>query len=191
MELGEIETLLNDHPGVRESVVIAKEMANWDKRLVAYVVPRNGQSPTRQQLRQYAQERLPEYMVPAQFVFMSEFPQTPNKKIDRRALPAPQVDVGEPDTAFEAPATEVEIQVAELWTELFGVQRVGLRDNFFESGGNSLLAMQFIVRVHDRLGVELPLKNLLEHSTVAELAEDIEALSRSATVKSPGPRIML
>jgi acyl carrier protein len=114
---------------------------------------------------------------------MSEFPQTPNKKIDRKALPAPEADMGEAETAFEPPATGVETRVAELWTELLGVQRVDRRDNFFESGGHSLLAMQFVVRVHNMFGVELPLTSLLEQPTVAGLAEIIEALSRSAAVK--------
>ena len=185
VELGEVEALLNEHPGVRESVVIAKELTNWDKRLVAYVVPRNGQGPTRQQLRQYAQARLPDYMVPAQIVFMSEFPQTPNKKIDRKALPAPETDLAEPDTGFEAPATQFEMRVAELWTELLGVQRIGRSDNFFEVGGHSLAAMQLVVQVHDRFGVDLPLTGLLEHPTVAGLAEAIETLSMSSPMKAP------
>ena len=187
VELGEIEALLDEHPAVRESVVIAKELANEDKRLVAYVVPHDGQAPTRQQLRRYAQERMPDYMVPAQVVFMTEFPQTPNRKIDRKALPAPEADAHEAESAFEPPATETEAAVAELWSELLGVERAGRRDNFFEAGGHSLLAMQFVVRIRGRFGVDLPLKNLFERPTVAGLAEAIDALSWSATAKAPLP----
>lgn len=181
VELGEIEALLNEHPAVRESVVVARETANGDKRLVAYVIPREDQNLTQRQLRQYAQERLPEHMVPAQVVFMAAFPHTPNKKIDRKALPAPDATATEVETDFEPPATEVEETLAELWSELLDVQRVGRRDNFFESGGHSLLAMQLVGQVRSRFGVDLPLKNLFEHPTVAGLAEAIDALSWSAT----------
>ena len=162
-----------------------KETANGDKRLVAYVRPREGETPTRQQLRQYLQERLPEHMVPTQFVFMTAFPQTPNRKIDRNALPAPGVEADERESAFEAPTGGVEEALAALWRELLDVQRVGRRDNFFEAGGHSLLAMQLVGRVRDRFSVDLPLKNLFEHPTVAELAEAIDALKWSVTVAAP------
>ena len=187
VELGEIEALLNEHPTVRESVVIAKELANGDKRLVAYVVPRAGQTPAQQQLRHYTQEKMPDYMVPAQIVVMAKFPQTPNRKIDRKALPAPEADAHAVESNFEPPATEVEAAVAVLWSELLGVQRVDRRDNFFEAGGHSLLAMQFMVRVRGRFGVDLPLKNLFERPTVAGLAEAIEALTWSTTATAPLP----
>lgn len=179
VELGEIEAVFNEHPAVRESVVLARETASGDKRLVAYVIPREGQNPTPRLLRQYAQEKLPEHMVPTQFVFMAAFPQTPNKKIDRKALPAPDADVAESENDFEPPATEVEEFLAALWSELLDIQRVGRRDNFFESGGHSLLAMQLVGRIRSHFGVDLPLKNLFEHPTVAGLAEIIDALSWS------------
>lgn len=189
VELGEIEALLNEHSDVRESVVVARETANGGKRLVAYVIPREGQNLTQRQLRQYAQERLPEHMVPAQVVFMDAFPQTPNKKIDRKALPAPEAKTSEVENDFEPPATEVEETLAALWSELLDVQRVGRRDNFFESGGHSLLAMQLVGRVRSRFGVDLPLKNLFEHPTVAGLAEAIDALSWSASTRPPVPAV--
>src|SRR5437899_12590755 len=100
VELGEIEALLNSHPSVRESVVIARETANGDKKLVAYVVLHEGQDASGQLLRHFAKERMPEYMVPAQVVFMSAFPQTPNKKIDRKALPTPEADASENENQF-------------------------------------------------------------------------------------------
>jgi natural product biosynthesis luciferase-like monooxygenase protein len=189
VELGEIEAFFNEHPAVRESAVVARETASGDKRLAVYVIPRDGQNPTPRQLRQYAQEKLPEHMVPAQFVFLTAFPQTPNKKIDRQALPAPDADVVENENDFEPPATEIEEALAALWSELLEVERVGRRDNFFESGGHSLLAMQLVGRMRTRFGVDLPLKNLFEHPTVAGLAETIEALSWVAVPPRLGVRI--
>jgi acyl carrier protein len=124
-------------------------------------------------------------MVPAEVVFMTAFPQTPNQKLDRKVLPAPDGDPREGEGDFEPPATAVEQAVAGLWTELLGVQRIGRRDDFFESGGHSLLAMQLVSRVRDRFGVDLPLKSLFERPTVAGLAETIDALSWSATAKAP------
>jgi acyl carrier protein len=185
VELGEIEALLNEHPAVRESVVIAKESATGDKRLVAYVVPRDGHVPTRKELRRYALERMPEHMVPAEVVTMTAFPQTPNQKIDRKALPAPDAMGPESERGLEPPATVTEEAVAGLWSELLSIPRIGRNDNFFESGGHSLLAMQLVSRVRVHFGVDLPLKNLFEHPTVAGLAEAIDALSWSATAKAP------
>jgi len=185
VELGEIEALLNEHPAVRESVVSAKELANGDKRLVAYIILRRDQIATQRQMRQYAQEKLPDHMVPAQVVFLTAFPQTPNKKIDRNALPAPEIDVIESESDFEPPATQVEETLAALWSELLEVQRVGRKDNFFESGGHSLLAMQLVGRVRARFGVDLPLKNLFERPTVAGLAEAIDALQWCQTERLP------
>jgi len=183
IELEEIEAVLNAHPMVRESVVMAREVNLSDKQLVAYVIPR-GATPTRDQLRKHAQERMPSYQVPAKYVFMTSFPQTPNKKIDRKALPIPKAEVSEDASDFEPPVTGVEETVAGLWSELLGVQRIGRRDNFFESGGHSLLAMQFVGRVRERFGVALPLKNLFERPTVASLSEIIDAMLWSATSKS-------
>jgi natural product biosynthesis luciferase-like monooxygenase protein len=185
VELGEIEAVFNEHPAVRESAVVARETAGGDKQLVACVIPRDGQNPATRLLRQYARQKLPEHMVPAQFVFLGAFPQTPNKKIDRQALPAPANGSLEHENDFEPPATEVEETLAGLWSELLEIQRVGRRDNFFESGGHSLLAMQLVGRIRTRFGVDLPLKNLFEHPTVAGLAEAIDALSWSAGLRLP------
>jgi natural product biosynthesis luciferase-like monooxygenase protein len=187
VELGEIEMVLNEHPAVRESVIVAREAVNGDKRLVAYVIPREGQNPTRRQLRAYTQERMPDHMVPAEIVFLAAFPQTPNKKIDRNALPAPNGDAAENENDFEPPATAVEETLASLWCRLLGIHRVGRRDNFFESGGHSMLAMQLVSRIRDGFGVDVPLRNLFESPTVAGLAETIEALSWSTTPRVSVP----
>jgi natural product biosynthesis luciferase-like monooxygenase protein len=185
VELGEIEALLNEHPAVRESVVIAKEAATGEKKLVAYLVARDGQRPTRHQVRQYLQDKLPEYMVPAEVVFMNTFPQTPNQKVDRKALPAPEAGAHEAGAGFDPPATAMEEAVAGLWGELLSLQRIGRSDNFFELGGHSLLAMQLVSRVREHFGVDLSLKSLFERPTVAGLAEAIDALAWSASAKGP------
>jgi natural product biosynthesis luciferase-like monooxygenase protein len=185
VELGEIEALLNEHYAVRQAVVVLRAAADGDKRLVAYVLPREGVTPTRQLMRQYLQERLPDHMVPAQVVFVAAFPQTPNKKIDRNALPAPEPANSERETPFEAPTAGAEEALAGLWSELLEVKRIGRHDNFFELGGHSLLAMQLVGRIRQRFKVDLPLKNLFEHPTVAALAAAIEAMSWSKEAAEP------
>jgi acyl carrier protein len=187
VELGEIEALLNDHPGVRECVVLFKELTHADKTLVAYVIPRQGQAPTAQRLRQYAQEKLPEHMVPAQIIFMTAFPQTPNKKIDRNAFPDPGI-AGESSAVPEnspPPVTVVEDALAAIWKELLRAPQVGRDDKFFDLGGHSMLAMQLVSRVRKRFNVDLPLRNIFEHQTLGALAEVIEVLLWSASAKAP------
>jgi natural product biosynthesis luciferase-like monooxygenase protein len=188
VELEEIEALLNEHPFVRESVVVARNGASQDKRLVAYVIPRNGQQVTQRQLREYARERMPEHMVPAQVVLMTAFPQTPNNKTDRNALPAPAIGTVEIEPRFEPPSSAAEESLAALWSELLGLERVGRHDDFFECGGHSLLAVQLIRRVRVQFGIDLPLKNLFEHPTIAGLAKAIDALTWSAA-EPPSPPV--
>jgi amino acid adenylation domain-containing protein len=183
VELGEIEALFNEHPAVRESVVLLREFSNGEKALVAYIIPKAGQRPSRNELREFIQERLPGYMVPAQIMFMLSFPQTPNKKIDRKAFPAPDTEVHGPDDEVEQPANSVEHGLAAVWKELLGLQRVGRDDNFFESGGHSMIAMQLVSRVRKRFNVDLPLRNIFQHPTLAGQAEVIEALLWSASDK--------
>jgi amino acid adenylation domain-containing protein len=185
VELGEIEALLNEHPGVRESVVLVREIANGEKTLVAYIIPREGQKPTPEELRHYSQEKLPEYMVPKRVMFMTAFPQTPNKKIDRNAFPLPVTEFGEDQDNSQSAATAVEDALAGLWKELLGVQRVGHDENFFELGGHSMLAMQLVAKVRNRFKVDFRLKNVFERQTLAGMAEIIEAMSWSDFVKTP------
>jgi amino acid adenylation domain-containing protein len=185
VELGEIETILNEYPDVRESVVLFRDLQNGEKALVAYIIPREGQNPSREQLRQYAKDRLPEYMVPAQVVFMTAFPQTPNKKIDRNAFPMPEVDAREVQGNSLPSATPIEEALAALWKELLGLQRVGHNDNFFELGGHSMLAMQLVSKVRKRFKVDFPLKNVFENQTLGGMAEIIQAMSWSDFAKAP------
>jgi len=185
VELGEIEALLNEHPRVRESVALFREIGNGEKALIAYIIPWDGQKPTPEELRQYARERLPEYMVPGRVTLMTAFPQTPNKKIDRNAFAIPEAEVDAEANGSERPATEIEGALAGLWKELLGVPQVGRDDNFFESGGHSMLAMQLVAKVRKRFKVDFRLKNVFERQTVAGMAQAIEAMSWSEFVKTP------
>ncbi|HEU4733061.1 MAG TPA: amino acid adenylation domain-containing protein [Kofleriaceae bacterium] len=169
VELGEIEARLREHPAVRDAVVIAHADAPGGKRLVAHVVPEPGAPLDVSELRAQLARQLPDYMVPSTFVQLSQLPLTANGKVDRRALPAPQVEAVLPD-AHEPPAGEHERAVAAIWSELLGVPRVGRHDHFFELGGHSLLATRVISRLR-RLAPDLPLRAVFERPTVASLAE--------------------
>lgn len=185
VELGEIETRLNEHPDVRESVVVPQETADGHKQLVAFVIPWEGKKPVPNQLRYHVQHKLPEHMLPARIVFLTSFPQTPNRKIDRKALAAMKPPEGTIEREFEPPSTALEKALAEYWRELLNVQRVSRHDNFFDLGGNSLLAMHLAAWVRERCKVDLPLRSLFEHPAVSDLAAEIEALAWSA----PAPEL--
>jgi len=170
VELGEIEVLLSQHPGVREVVVVAREDAPGGKRLVAYLIPHKERSPTIDQLRTFLKEKLPDYMIPTAFVFMDVLPLTPSKKVDRRALPAPDWIKCESDEAFVAPRDPIEEALAVIWTQVLGIDRVGIRDNFFELGGHSLLAVRLMSRIRERFERDLPLSTLFQKPTIEHLA---------------------
>ena len=169
IELGEIEAVLSQHLAVQETVVIVREDAPGDKRLVAYLVPNREHEPSIPELRHFLRTKLPEYMVPAAFVTLNALPLTPNGKVDRRALPAPDHLRPEQAVAFVPPYTPLEEVVAGLWCELLGIEQVGINDNFFHLGGHSLLAAQLMSRLRDTFQVELPLRRLFETPTVARL----------------------
>ncbi|WP_375501123.1 amino acid adenylation domain-containing protein [uncultured Nostoc sp.] len=170
IELGEIEAALGQHPEVRSTVVIVREDVPGDKRLVAYLVLYQEQTPTVSDLRQFLKQKLPEYMIPTAFVFLATLPLTPNSKVDRRALPVPEYH-RELEVSFVAPRNPTEEMLAGIWAEVLGVERVGIHDNFFELGGHSLLATQVITRLSEAFSLELPLRSLFENSTIAQLAE--------------------
>jgi amino acid adenylation domain-containing protein len=155
IELGEIEATLARHPSVHEAVALAREDSPGDVRLVAYVVGANGAAPAAGELRRHAAEALPDYMVPAAWVTLDKMPRTPNGKVDRRALPAPDGARADLGAGFVAPRTPVEETVAEIWQSVLEVDRVGVRDNFFDLGGHSLLLMPVIDQLKKRLGVKL------------------------------------
>ncbi len=178
IETGEIEQALRADPRVGDAAVIARADGAGDKRLVAYVVPRDGAAPTATELREGLAARLPSYLVPGAFVVLDSIPLTPNGKVDRRALPEP-TDEGAAD-AGEGPRGPVEQVLAGLWTELLGARRVRRRDSFFELGGHSLVATRLLSRIRRALGVELPLKALFAAPTLAALAEQVEAARAAA-----------
>jgi len=167
IEPGEIEAQLELHPDVREAIVIPREDQPGEKRLVAYVA---AAAPSLQvsDLRSHLAERLPEYMVPSSFVLLSALPRTQNGKIDRQALPAPEVEDTE---LFVAPRTAVEGVLAGIWSELLGVEEIGVNNSFFELGGHSLMAMQLLSRLRATFQVELPLLIVFEAPTIAKLAQ--------------------
>jgi amino acid adenylation domain-containing protein len=175
IELEEIESVLAAHPALREAAVLAREDTPGDRRLVAYVVATREPTPPAEELRSHLKEKLPDYMVPSAFLFLSALPLTANGKIDRRALPVP--DSGRPQRV--APRTPVEEVLAKIWCEVLALDRVGAGENFFELGGHSLLLAQVASRVRESLQLELPLRTLLESPTVSGLAETIEEAARA------------
>jgi amino acid adenylation domain-containing protein len=187
VELGEVETMLSQHPGVREAVVVAREEPGGGKRLVAYVVAHDaaregsgngdnggGESGVRSsELRAYLKERLPEYMVPGAYVQLEQMPLSPNRKVDRKALPEPEGAGVERETEYVAARTPVEELLVEIWAELLGLERVSIHDNFFELGGHSLLATQLVSKLQQTLVIEVPLRQIFETPTIAEFAAAI------------------
>jgi amino acid adenylation domain-containing protein len=179
VEPGEVEAMLDQHPAVRQSVVLAREDVPGGKRLVAYVVPNQQQTPTLSNLRSFLKQKLPDYMVPSAFVLLDALPLTPNGKLDRAALPVP--DQARPGQGpFVAPRTPTEEVLAGIWAEVLGLEQLGIHDDFFELGGHSLLATQVISRLRASFLVELPLRCLFETPTVAGLARSVEQANRAA-----------
>ncbi|NPC46572.1 non-ribosomal peptide synthase/polyketide synthase, partial [Corallococcus exiguus] len=185
IELGEVENALRAAPAVKDAVVLAREDSPGDKRLVAYVV---GDALDVTALRAHLKQHLPEYMVPAAFVPLDVLPLTSNGKVDRKALPAPDVSALRASHAYEAPATPLEEKLAALWSEVLRVPTVGRTDNFFELGGHSLLATQLVARVRAALDVELPLRALFEAPTIEALAQRLQ-LTATGTRLPPLTRI--
>ena len=181
VELGEIESLLNQYWAIVDSVVIAGKDRLGETRLIAYVVPEEGVEPTSSELWNFLQEKLPAYMLPSVFVTIAELPLTPNGKVDRKALPEPEQIGDEVSTNFIAPRTDMEEIVAEIWRETLGVTQVGVESNFFDLGGHSLLATRVMSQIRERCGVELPLRVLFESPTVAALARKLESAQPKET----------
>jgi amino acid adenylation domain-containing protein len=172
IELGEIEAALAQHEAVRETVVLAREDTPGDRRLVAYVVHAQEEAPHSQELRSYLKERLPEYMVPALFVPLKELPLTPNGKIDRRALSEPGFERPDLENTYVAPRTDLEEVLAAVWAEVLKIERVGVHDNFFDLGGDSIRSVRVVALAKAR-GVEFTVQQIFRAQTVAELAQEI------------------
>ena len=179
IELGEIEAQLERHPGIREGVVVAREESPGNQRLVAYYTGAEMGEDTvgAEVLRTYLAASLPEHMVPAAYVRLESLPLTPNGKLDRNALPAPEADAYS-TRGYERPKGEVESVLAEIWSEVLKVERMGRHDNFFELGGHSLLAVTLIERMRRR-GLQVNARALFTNPTLAGLAmgtEEIEEI---------------
>ncbi len=187
IELGEIEATLASHPAVRECALLVREDKPGSRLLVAYVVlePRSEIQDPKSALRGFLGERLPEYMVPSAIVVLDAFPLSPNGKLDRRALPAPQSTrtsrskrrrAARPvEESYAAPSNPVEELLAGIWGEVLGIERVGIHESFFALGGHSLLATQVVSRIRSVLGAELPLRQLFESPTIANLARVLQS----------------
>ncbi|MCA2685356.1 MULTISPECIES: non-ribosomal peptide synthase/polyketide synthase [unclassified Microcystis] len=177
IELGEIEAVLNQNIDVQTSCVIIREDTPGDKYLVAYIVAHYERIPMISELRQFLSSKLPLYMVPQAFVFLESLPLTTNRKVDRRALPAPD-KIGNRRDQYVAPRNGIEEMLVQIWTEILKVEQVGIYDNFFEIGGHSLLATQLVSRIRSLFKIELPLRSLFGAATVAELAHLIGQLQQ-------------
>lgn len=170
VELGGIETVLNQYAAVKETVVIPQEYEAGDKRLVAYIVPRNAQPPTTQQLKDFLGSRLPQYMVPSAFVILDALPLTPNDKVDRKALPKPdKTNLSLEEEYFEA-NNDVEQKLVDIWEQAFRIQPIGIKDDFFSLGGNSLMATSVVAEIEQVFDKKLNSGIFFEASTIQELA---------------------
>jgi amino acid adenylation domain-containing protein/non-ribosomal peptide synthase protein (TIGR01720 family) len=170
IELGEIEAALRQQPSVREAVVVARDEPPGRKRLVAYLVAAEAPAFSLDDLRTALRAQLPEFMVPAAFVVLEKLPLTPSGKVDRRALPAPEGPGPEIEAGYVAPRRHIEEVLARVWATVLRVPKVGVHDNYFALGGDSVLSIQ-IVALAGREGIRLTPKQLFQHQTVAELAQ--------------------
>ncbi|MBZ4336622.1 non-ribosomal peptide synthetase, partial [Corallococcus sp. AS-1-12] len=185
IEPGEVEAAVRGRPEVQDACVAVREDVPGDRRLVAYVVPAPGQPLDAAALRRALKDALPDYLVPSAFVALDALPLTPNGKLDRAALPAP-VQGAAREREYAAPRTDVQRQLADVWSELLRVERVGLHDDFFELGGHSLLTTQVLSRIRKVFQVELPLRELFDAPTVAGLSVAVEAaIARGQGVHRP------
>ncbi|WP_163864728.1 non-ribosomal peptide synthetase, partial [Myxococcus eversor] len=183
IELGEVESVLRTHPSVGDAVAVVREDGPSGARLVAYVVPSGAPRPESAALREFLEERLPEYMVPAAFVVLDAFPLSDNGKVERRALPAPELSVVE-GTAEVAPRDEKETALATIWAQVLGRPQVSVHEDFFELGGDSILGIQVISRAA-QAGLHLSAKQLFDHPTVARLAAVVSEAPREVVTQGP------
>ena len=197
IELGEIEAVLGGHPAVQAAVVVAREDVPGDKRLVAYVTAKDPEQLKPSELRGLLQTKLPEYMVPSAFVTLERFPLTPNGKVDRKALPPPELGQVAAEQGFVAPRTSLEEELAGIWCDVLGLKQVGVHDNFFDLGGPSLLAIRVQARTESQLARKVPLTAFLQTPTIAEmtaLLQDVPATvdgRQGTTSASPASRPQL
>lgn len=191
IEIGEIEAALRRNPYVNDAVVLVRTINNGDKQLVGYYT----QADSRDQLvepkmlRDQLRQELPEFMVPSFLIPVEKFPVTPSGKIDREKLPDPQTSSYELAENIVSPRNETEVLLVNICSSLLGIERMGIYNNFFDMGGHSLLATQFISRIREQFQIEIPLRSLFEHPTIAELAIEIDRLRSSSETSSTTPSL--
>ena len=183
IELEEIESALRQNPLVREAVVVAREIRG-EQMLIAYFVPYPAVQVDHESLRTQLKAHMPDYMVPANFVELKSMPLSPNGKVDRRALPEP--DLAPARTEYLAPRNEVEEKLARIWCDVLRLEKAGVHDNFFDLGGHSLLATQLVSRIRTTFGVQIPLSRFFEKPTIAEIGSDLQ----QAEGRPPSPAPM-
>ena len=171
IELGEIEAVISKHPDVLNTVTIVREDIPGDKRLIAYIVLQPQGRLTQTELRQLVKQKLPDYMIPSAFVFLEKIPLTPNGKIDRRALPAPDSTGQNTDEDFLSPRDELELQLTKIWEKVLKHKPIGVKDNFFNLGGHSLLGVKLFAQIEKSFQTNLPLSVLFQNPTVEEMAK--------------------
>ena len=171
IELEEIETVLSEHGAVRETVVTVQERVPGDTRIIAYIVAKPWMSPIIDELRSFMKEKLPEYMVPSIFVMLDALPLTANGKVDRKALPVPELTRPDLQAGYVPPRSNLEQRIAAIWQQLLKIEKAGVHDNFFDLGGHSLLMAQVHSQLEQTFQKKLPLVRLLEHPTISSLAK--------------------
>lgn len=179
IELGEVEAALRGHQAVRDAVVIVREDVPGDKRLIAYLVIARETVPSINSLHDYLSSRLPEYMIPSVLMVLDTFPLTPNGKVDRKSLPAPDHHRPELDRDYVAPRRPVEELLADIWAQVLGVEQVGIHDKLFDLGGDSIRSVQITARTH-LVGLSVTPKQLFQHQTIDKLVDALMAHQSSA-----------
>jgi acyl carrier protein len=179
IELGEIQTALEQHPAIQQSAVMVVERGDGDKRLVAYVMFQAGNKPTRSELAAFLREKLPGYMVPSYFVPLERFPLNQNGKLDCQALPKPELSE---ETTYTPPRNTWERKIAQCWKEVLGIERIGVKETFFDLGGHSMLLPRLNTRLEQALNCSIPILVLFQHPTIESLARYF-----SGTTKMFGP----
>ena len=174
IELGEIESILVTHPAVDQAVAIIREEDFGDKRIVAYITLQAGQDFSEIDLRQHLKKKLPEYMLPSIFVKMDTMPLTPNGKIDRKSLPHPKINRPELVQEFIQPQNELQKSISRLWSKILKIDKIGIDDNFFDLGGDSLLSVQLVMLLEKEMKTEIPVVKFFQYPTIRNFADYIE-----------------
>ncbi|MDQ3194605.1 MAG: thioesterase domain-containing protein, partial [Bacteroidota bacterium] len=170
IELGEIESVLGEYSGVKSTAVIAKEISADDKRLIAYIVSQSEQTLSSAELKTFLKSKLPDYMIPSDYIFIDEMPLTTSGKVDQRALPEPELSRVNESEGYAEPKDSLELQLVKIWEKVLGVKPIGIKDNFFELGGHSLLALRVFGYIEKLTGRKLALSTLFNSPTVEGLA---------------------